>query len=115
MRFIRRHLVLWTLTWLTCQAASLSAMALVDAGTLQTGKTCVEAGPAEQCPMRGINGEPCPMHRGAHNDSHDQDESCTLRSTSADSATLLGTVFSAPGVLPVPSFAPFAVEVTVVT
>jgi hypothetical protein len=115
MRFIRRHLVLWTLTWLSCQAASLSVTALVDAGRLQTGKTCVEAGPAEQCPMRGVNGEPCPMHRGTHGDAHDQDGSCTLRSTGTDSAMLLGTVFSAPGVLPVLAFASFAVEETTVT
>jgi len=114
MRFIRRHLVLWTLIWLSCQAASISAMALVDSGTLQAGKTCVEAGPAEQCPMRGINGEPCPMHRGTHTDSHDRDESCTLRSTSSDSATLLGAVFSAPGVLPVASLTPLVLEETAI-
>jgi hypothetical protein len=114
MNFIRRHLALWTVTWLSCQIASLSALALVDAGVVaQNGKTCVQAGPAEQCPMRGANGEPCPMHRGANTDHHEKDGSCTLRSTSEGSAPVFGSLFSAPGVIPVASTIPEVIPVTV--
>jgi len=104
MGSIRRHLVLWTIAWLSCQIASLSALAFVDAAA-QTAKNCIQAGPAEQCPMRGTEGEPCPMHRGVHTDARGQNESCTLRSTTAGAATLLGAVFSVPAVMPAAAFA----------
>jgi len=104
MQFIRRHLALWTCAWLACQIVSVSAMALFDAGVgTASGKTCVQVGPAEQCPMRGANGEPCPMHRGGDTDHHEKDGSCTLRSTTQASAPVWGSVFSAPGILPIAS------------
>jgi hypothetical protein len=116
MRFIRRHLGFWTLAWLSCQIASLSAVALRDAGAIaESGKTCFQTGPAEQCPMRGVNGEPCPMHRGADTDHHEKDGSCTLRSTGGGAATVFGSLFSAPGVIPVVSGVPEVVRIAVLS
>ncbi len=104
MGFVRRHLGAWTLVWLSCQIASISALTVFDLRPLaHQDQDCLQAGPAEQCPMRGANGEPCPMHRGSHSDSHQGPATCTLRGTSDASGSELASLFSLVGVLPVVS------------
>jgi hypothetical protein len=92
MRVVRRHLRLGTATWLVCHVLAFSALAPRDccaahAHEMAAADTAAavdhsahgmpaaataghehHAAPAEsdgqQCPMRGPDGAPCPMHDG---------------------------------------------------
>jgi hypothetical protein len=101
MSNIRRHLGAWTMLWLACQVASISALTIFDLTAVgRDAKDCLQAGPAEQCPMHGADGQPCPMHRGTHHDEQERGATCSLRGTSDASGGQLGGLFSLPGVLP---------------
>jgi hypothetical protein len=96
---MRRHLRLFTLTWLVCQVLSLSAFVPSDCcaahrGTAAAGQEC--HGDADGlCPMRAVTGEECPMHASGSASS----APCVMRGLCNGPAVALSALLSVPGVL----------------
>jgi hypothetical protein len=100
MELIRRHLGVWTFAWLSCQLAALSALVpgvCCAAHQVDVATECHETTPADACPMRGIDGQACPMHDGSH--APDASEECAMRATCTTPAVALASLFSVPGML----------------
>jgi hypothetical protein len=125
----------WSVTWLLCQVATLSAFLPPNccaeheahaAGTEQ----CHDTTPADHCPMQATDGRACPMHaqasaddpHAAHRastaaapaaDTLAAEEECRMRGTCDGPAVALSVLFSVPAVMPadqvgfVPPTAPF--------
>lgn len=96
MGFIRRHLGVWALAWLSCQVASLSLVAPVWQVVSQTAE-CLGTKADDACPMRDADGQACPMHDGSN--QPDAKEQCAMRGLSHDPAIALAAFFSIPAVL----------------
>lgn len=102
MRFIRRHLGAWTFAWLSCQVAALTALLPVECYAAYQNlavKTpdCLETTSEDACPMRGVDGDACPMHDGSN--QADADEQCAMRGIHNGPAVALAALLSIPGVL----------------
>jgi hypothetical protein len=101
MSLIRRHLGVWTFAWLSCQVAALSALVpgvcCVAHQELAATTECHETTPADACPMRGVDGQACPMHDGSS--TPDASEQCAMRATCSIPAMAVASLFSVPGVL----------------
>jgi len=67
MAFWRRRLHHFAILWLVWQLSTLTAIVPMDccAGHRAPGAHCAGSTAAMQCPMRGADGQPCPMHRPA--------------------------------------------------
>lgn len=65
MAFWRRRLHRFAFVWLVWQVSSLTAIVPVECCTGHTAAMAHGSGhpTAAQCPMRGADGQPCPMHR----------------------------------------------------
>jgi hypothetical protein len=102
MRFIRRHLGVWALAWLSYQGATVLALmplecCLAHKSLEDTRRECTKATSSspESCPMHAATGHACPMHRDAG--SEDAADECAIRGTCTGPA--LAIMFSIPGVL----------------
>lgn len=116
MRLIRRHLGVWTFAWLSCQIAALSAIVpgvCCAAHQAAGAAECHETTPEDACPMRGVDGQACPMHDGSH--TPDASEQCAMRATCSMPAMALASVFSVPGVLFTQSTASIDTHVSLLT
>lgn len=101
MNRLRQHLHLATTIWLLCQTLSVSALLPRlccpehDGQAVATGDDhCAKQAAADECPMAGPDGQPCPEHAngGSHAD-------CVMRGTCAAPAVALLSLLSVPGVL----------------
>jgi hypothetical protein len=125
--YFRRRLGSWSIAWLLCQVASISAFmpATCCAAHEVHGEAdeCQEGTPADQCPMRNADGTVCPMHQamasaasvhaghaghGGHDASPAADAvpaDCRLSGLCEGPSMALSTLFSVPGILPADSSA----------
>lgn len=101
MKTLRQHLHLVTTIWLLCQTLSVSAFMPRlccpehDGQAAAAGDDhCARTAAADECPMAGPDGQPCPEHAngGSHAD-------CVMRGTCAAPAVALLSLFSVPGIL----------------
>lgn len=139
MTFFRRRLRLLAAAWFLFQGASLSAIVPRDCCAThrqasQQRESAQEQAPCHkvvtvtpdeaQCPMRGADGKPCPMHRKGH--AHHGDTSstdtntdtdagmpqqCTMRAICNGPMDALVVLLVQPGVLPNPAAFPVDLHV----
>jgi hypothetical protein len=115
MATLRRRLRVCATIWLLFQTTWLLALVPRDccAAHLPDDATCHRAASAVQCPMRGPDGRPCPMHREAappqadtaqgHEHQHGTDPTgsdCQLKGSCAGPMSALLTLLSNHGILP---------------
>jgi hypothetical protein len=99
MLFLRRYLRFFAVVWLSCQAASLSALAPQDCcpahrAAAEGDPECHQTGD-DTCPMHAADGKACPAHA-----SDDEDRSpCVMRGTCEGPAVALASLFSVNGIL----------------
>ena len=118
MGAVRRHLRALSAAWLLFQALSLSAFVPRDCcaahrPAADAGESCHQPAPPD-CPMRGADGAPCPMHRGhAGHDLSPRDQ-CALRGACSGPLGAVAAQLANVGILsdtspslPVPAAAPF--------
>ena len=109
---IRAHLRSWVTVTLLLQAASLGALLprhCCSAHDHEAGRraaTCHEAPAAVQCPMRGPDGEACPMHRSQAAAPETAPERCVMRGTCDGPMSAMVALLSQLGVLPSATSAP---------
>jgi hypothetical protein len=99
MTFLRRYLRSFAVVWLSCQVASLSALApqnccpahrLAGEGEPDCHKTGDDT-----CPMHAATGQACPTHASDSPDTR----LCVMRGTCEGPAIALASLFSVHGIL----------------
>jgi hypothetical protein len=101
MRAIRRRLALWTMAWLVCQVASLSAFIPRPCCPAHDGHrrhVAVDGAetpgtPEELCTMRAADGAACPMHRKTQSEPN-----CSMGPACKGPGPALATLFSTLGI-----------------
>lgn len=129
MTFFRRRLIAWSVAWLVCQVATLSAFLpphCCAAHEHAAEAVCHDEAPAEGevCPMHAADGATCPMHQTAKapTDPHaghmghepppatedamadvtaTSQNDCYMRGICDVPAVALSLLLSAPAILPV--------------
>ncbi len=102
MSALRKRLSAWSIAWLLCQVASLSALlppgcCAAHQVAAETPEECHKTAAADQCPMHTADGQVCPMHQGASSGSRVRE--CAMRGTCNGPTVALGSLFSIPGIL----------------
>ena len=108
MSFFRRRLPRWAAAWLVLQAGALGTLVATDCCVTRPAvatdqQACHKRAPAPHCPMPRADGSPCPMHRGAGQDSASTAASCSLRGTCSEPMAALAALLWNQGVLTDPS------------
>jgi hypothetical protein len=116
MGFLRRHMRVWTAIWALGQCTTVAAFVPRDCCAAHRSHTdetasprCDETTPGAQCPMRGRDGPPCPMHPASATETHDHDShqdapasdaDCVLRGTCNGPLAALAVLLSDHGITP---------------
>jgi hypothetical protein len=98
MHRVRRYLTVGSWLWLSLQLASWSALIPVDCCAEHrtasgAGAGCHEPRPGDACPMRGANGQACPMHSGPGS----SEQACKMRGTCNQPSVALASLMRDAG------------------
>jgi hypothetical protein len=122
MIVIRRYLRVCTALWALGQCAMLAAFVPRDCCAAhrpapgEASGHCDETVDGVECPMRGPDGQHCPMHRrsarhghatGPEGDQPDQAGTCSIRGNCSGPLAALGVILSAHGPVPEAVTIPF--------
>ena len=97
---LRQQMRMWVVAWLLLQCTSVSALVLRDCcchPQVARASHCQKETPASYCPMRSLNGTPCPMHQ-------ESEPECVMRGTCGGPLAAVGVLFATWGI-PVESYA----------